>query len=744
VRAYVRTYEPADVAILDRTIYAKLSLAMGVRAQTPLLAALSYVDVQLSTGAAFHGPTPARLEEEVEGVIAKPLAQVLRDVLCVLLRSIEQAHGDACALEGCCHLLGHLTENYEAAYDLLKELGAPRVLACALHAQPEHAGVVNEALWALAYIEGATAIVQALYDPVLSASQGVVRAAVRALSHLPDCKYPDIQGAIRWADRRRMAQIVVTAMVSHKNDAEMRVLGCSALGSLMASWLPDVVHIEAAGVLPVLFDVMRADFGSAKLQASAVHAVSSIVAGNVHAAEVVRAEPNAAVLCHVIAVHASEPEVRQRIASIIVSVEGLPGLVRSLEQFDTEGMHRDLLWSLAGLSDESAYSVVDTCAVGCVKAVFDRWGSGVGHAAVAALGRCVLLLLAGCARCSAPTGEEIKAVELALRVIIDSLCALWSSSPLRSTAFECLAQAALQSTWAREALCASPELQEALERWRTSKQLETPELKAVMFLVGALEKSPEPILKAMEDFPQWQPLQQAACAAIASLIETDDDDSLGTLGMLAPNVADRASAALRRIPHPWRSLRLAGMKVLSLTLGRIGDAHGAQGVAVLARGCEDLLETVRFLHGRSAHETLLAVQALVTVALESPAARQLLTTSGGGAVKLLAEVVRDSAASAPPALLAEALLALGLLGGVRIICDLMTARHEDYWFQVSGCMAIGDLARVSGLAGATEADLECATLTVQQSSRALCGRGENAVLHSHTAVVLKLLEIAAR
>merc|ERR1712096_425854 len=89
--------------------------------------------------------------------------------------------------------------------------------------------------------------------------------------------------------------------------------------------------------------------------------------------------------------------------------------------------------------------------------------------------------------------------------------------------------------------------------------------------------------------------------------------------------------------------------------------------------------------------------------------------------------------------LTEALQALGLIGGVRLVCEAMSA-FDKYWFQVSGVMALGNLARLDALGHVGEADIALISASIRNGTELFKCR-ENAALHSQATVTLKLFEI---
>lgn len=709
---------------------------MRVRAQTPLLQALNYVDAQVSSATFQDANARECFQETVEGAIARPLVDALREVLRVLLGSVSTLFADVGALESCCRVLGHLAEHYEHVPALLHELGAPSVLERALRAHPGHAGVVREALWVLAQLLGARAVALVLSDVALAAQGAVVRASVLALSRLPDCRYPDAEKALPWRDRMCVAEAVVAAIARDPSDAELRALGCRALGSLLNSWAPDAVHEEAVRVLAVIMDVLRGDLGSAELQASAAFAISCIVAGNAGAKALLRVDIHEAVLSRVMEAHTDDARVRTHLASVIVAVEGLRGLVVALDRYDSKAVHNDVMWAFAsGFSrgcDASGDDVVATGAVRRVEASLQRWGGGVRHAAVAVLRRLAVLLLAGTSQAVPLTDARAGAARCSLMIVVEALHAHDGTPGMRSEAYEGLAEVALDSIWAREVLRSAPTLGEALLWWREAKKLDVAEARNALLLACALEASVEPAIDAMAEFLDWELLQQAACGALERLFEAEE----GAVGVTAARVASRASAALRR--HFRSHTCVAVVALLARALPMVAESDGADGMAVLAQGCEDLVDAIRHLHQRSASATGVALSALATVLRESPAARRLLGARPGPA-ELLASVIRDAAALGSAPLLADAMLALGMLSGVDAICEAMNFFALQYWPQVAGCMALADLSRLGALA-VRETAVK-ATAAVRRAGCSFEGRPDGA-LQSHAEVALGLIAAA--
>lgn len=711
---------------------------MGVRMQTTLLQALSFVDAQISS-ADFEGPTRAHLEEEVEGAVTKPLLAVLRDLLRILLYIIGLESTDVVMLEKCCRLIGQLTERYDTAYNALLELGAPEVLAHIVRTHPENFGIVKEAMWPLAYLKGAVAVAHVLNDSELSAKSCVVRAAVRTLSRLPDCRYPDVEGALRWSDRLKMAQVVVTTMLQHPGDGDLRSFGCSALGSLLSSWAPDVVHTEAASVLPIIFEAMRADPSCAELQASAAYAISHIVPGNAPAAAFLKAEENVAVLSHVMLVHSKESRIRQSLAKILACTEGLTGVIHALSRFDDASIHSDILWSYTicfrdGNVDDTADTVVRLNAIRHISESMNRWGRSVRYSAVTSIGSLVLLLLGDMQVDESVTTPHMNAVENGFDAMVEALHASDGSAAMRSEVFEGLANAALQGEWARRTLRGRSRLTEALGWWRRAQRLDQKECTLSLFLAAALEGSAEPILQSVDEYPDWYVLHQAACSALERFARAVEGEQVFTC-MAAVRVCGYASDAIQRYPHSH--MRCAAAGVLGCLLPVISKFESVES-SVFRRGCDDLLKSVRYLHRRSLGGTGFVVQAVAAVALESPPARAVLRDLL--AVDVLAEVIKTSAASAGTNLLAEALLALGLLGGAQLVCEAMSAFPNLYWLQVSGCMALADLARANVI---SKADLASTSAAVEYATNAFKSRANSGALHCHAVLSMKLLEVAA-
>merc|ERR1719482_387078 len=102
-------------------------------------------------------------------------------------------------------------------------------------------------------------------------------------------------------------------MVQYQDDAELRCISCTALGSLLASRTPDVVHREAAEVLPIVFKAMRADIQSVELQRNALIAILSIATGNAAAVAEINAAEHTEILQEVMSYHQQDQRVTQHL-----------------------------------------------------------------------------------------------------------------------------------------------------------------------------------------------------------------------------------------------------------------------------------------------------------------------------------------------------------------------------------------------------------------------------------------------
>merc|ERR1712032_633271 len=123
---------------------------------------------------------------------------------------------------------------------------------------------------------------------------------------------------------------------------------------------------------------MHSSLSSVEIQRSAAYALSSIVQGNVAAAAIINTEANAAILEHAMALHGKDPHVRQHLAKVLVSVQGLSGVVQALSS-DDPLIHYDVLWEFAdsycnGSCDETADTIVHSGAIERVAESMQRFG----------------------------------------------------------------------------------------------------------------------------------------------------------------------------------------------------------------------------------------------------------------------------------------------------------------------------------------------------------------------------------
>jgi len=721
------------------------------RAHAPVLQALNYIDEKLAREEkTFGGSVRARLEEDVEGSVTRLLTAALKQTLHAVLCSIDQAAThDVSALESCLKLLGVLTEENDVANALTVELGGAAVVGRALRAHPQNLGVVNEAMWALAQLEGVVPCAQVLCDVRLQTFAEPVRASLRALAHLPQCRYQDLESALPWSDRWQMAQAVVGAMSRFGDDTCIRGLGCAALGSLLASWAPDVVHSETAKVLPVLFQAMRSALEDADLQYFASYATAIIVPGNALAAAVACEEQNAATLAEVMQRHGSSQRIRRNLVRIVMSLQGVQGILVAAGILDDQAAHSDMLWALGQMtSGDRCDRALAADAIRCIVLLAQRWGARVHTNGVAAVHK-LLLLLVEQGELPAPLHD---AASLAFGYLLDVLHLPHFSIPsglslARTTGFRALAEVAQLSPWAHALLCQLPRLKEALGWWRLYEKLDA-EAEAMLYLDAVLHGSIEPISKAMNEYPNWQDLQLAACIALGQLAKADEDDQNNMVRRAAPTLCQLTGALLRRFPHAWASLRVAAAALYGHVLGALEASGSPEAGAMLTQGCEDLVTSIRFLHKRSvpqrfaqdmASDTCRVLRAISAVALECPATQQLFRAAD--IVPLLAEVTQELATHASSLVLSEALLTLGLLGGAGLVGEAMTVFRKAYWVQVAGVMALNSLARSGFLKSAGDVDLSCISGVIQQAMEEFKNR-QNAALHSQATVTMKLVEIA--
>mmetsp|Transcript_60125 Transcript_60125/g.169592 ORF Transcript_60125/g.169592 Transcript_60125/m.169592 type:complete len:593 (-) Transcript_60125:152-1930(-) len=532
-------------------------------------------------------------------------------------------------------------------------------------------------------------------------------------------------------ERRDLASLATAAMARFGDNMDVTAHGLSVIGSVLRAQVPDAVQADATALIPVVLQAMQRFPYNSHIHKNAARALANLVDGNADAASLLRtAGPEVTALLDRSMEAHPYGESLADLCTVHYAVQGAAGLLEALGRELLGGPQQQaaVLRAFGKHAEEcDADTLAKLDAVGRVVAAMQTSPSAA-PAGIAALGRIVEFFLQHAASPRHQEGPEHRAaIERGVDTIVKRLqTEITASKPdvyVYAEALEALRNVSRRSGHLAQRISACDTLIAAVDLVFERDYFSLP-FESLSQLLGAISFfSGLPRLQAMlEKYPEAPVFHEAACAVLVDLAEHEDgSDSPGSVMGVAPSIAYYATKVLMALvplaPNA-EALATRAVKLLGHALGAVAPgtwlpAHREQHLQeqdremqegprrrasrpakpegpVLEDGLASLLELLRQFPASSQVASEVCCTLVRVTATSSSSVLPILGSFHAG--DLLLAVVRRFENNV--AVMRDAAVALGVLGGAQWVLDLLRAAPGSYVVQLAGCRALTEVCRM--------------------------------------------------
>eukprot|EP00747_Dinoflagellata_sp_TGD_P058852 gnl/TRDRNA2_/TRDRNA2_151311_c1_seq1.p1 gnl/TRDRNA2_/TRDRNA2_151311_c1~~gnl/TRDRNA2_/TRDRNA2_151311_c1_seq1.p1 ORF type:complete len:618 (+),score=104.21 gnl/TRDRNA2_/TRDRNA2_151311_c1_seq1:191-2044(+) len=572
-------------------------------------------------------------------------------------------------------------------------------------------------------------MISVLRDPQLSVSQTAVRAALYCIASKYDNRRDNLEQIdIPWCERREIAEAALGAISRFDTDEEVMSNGFRVIGVMLHARAPDAEHeqTEEAAVTRALVALQAQRAKEAPLRAAAA-ALAHLVEGNARAIGILQYHREEAVMLvkHTMAAQEDKKTLKS-LAEVLYAIQGTPGLLEGLSCELLRGCcQQAALLAILGerAEDCDLEALVQLRAVDAIRNAMQA-PNVPAPAGIAAMGRVVEFLLQHAGQ--GITTEHASVVQEALRLGVDVIVArlqheVASSKPdvfVYGEALGALRNASRRSAELAQRIAAYDALTTAVNL-AFEKDYFNLDFVSLLKLLGAVSffSGLSRLQEMLEKYPEAPVFHEAACGVLVD--DAEHEDGLGKPGSVLHSAASLSFYGVKvltvMVPqaHTNReALSIRAVRLLGLILGEVapGTFLPIQQKRLQQQDQPMVRPEFSDPEGPVLED---GIRSLVGVLRRFPASSKLASevcsslvkiaaSSSGGILQILQECgVRDallelmSRFRGSTKVMAEAVVALGVLGGVDMVIQLMDAWPEMYSVQLSGCHAIVEMHRMS-------------------------------------------------